>query len=253
MASNITLSAGVRQNLLSLQSTAALMALTQNRLATGKKVNSALDNPTNFFTSQSLSNRASDLNALLNSIGQAQKTLEAADKGLTSLTKLVESAKSIAKQARQAPGSSDVQLRRDHASTGNPTDEIDRRLRRRLPTRAPAAAATIRSTSPSTASTTHCRLHVGVRRHGTAHRPRLRSRPRSTAPRRSATPAQITASTPAAAASASTASNADVDFIDATSTAVRCRLSHQRVADRDIISTSLLDNIVRRRPAGPRP
>ena len=58
MASNITLSASVRQNLLSLQSTAQLMSMTQNRLATGKKVNSALDNPTNFFTSQSLSNRA---------------------------------------------------------------------------------------------------------------------------------------------------------------------------------------------------
>jgi len=83
MASSITLSAGVRQNLLSLQSTASLMGLTQNRLATGKKVNSALDNPTNFFTSQSLGNRASDLNSLLDSIGQAQKNLEAADKGLT--------------------------------------------------------------------------------------------------------------------------------------------------------------------------
>jgi flagellin-like hook-associated protein FlgL len=123
MASNITLSAGVRQNLLSLQNTAALSALTQNRLATGKKVNSALDNPTNFFTSQSLSNRASDLNALLDSIGQAQKTLEAADKGLTSLTKLVESAKSIAKQARQAPqpgaaGFAAITV------TGNPVDEV---------------------------------------------------------------------------------------------------------------------------------
>src|SRR6185503_11296392 len=103
MASNITLSAGVRQNLLSLQNTAALSALTQNRLATGKKVNSALDNPSNFFTSQSLSDRASDLNSLLDSIGQAQKTIEAADKGLTSLTKLVQSAKSIAQQARQSP------------------------------------------------------------------------------------------------------------------------------------------------------
>ena len=65
MASNITLSASVRQNLLSLQDTAALMSSTQNRLATGKKVNSALDNPGNFFTSQSLNNRASDLNSLL--------------------------------------------------------------------------------------------------------------------------------------------------------------------------------------------
>ncbi len=102
MASNITLSASVRQNLLSLQSTAQLMSSTQNRLATGKKVNSALDNPSNFFTSQSLNNRASDLNSLLDSIGQAQQTLKAADTGITSLTKLVESAKSIAKQAQQA-------------------------------------------------------------------------------------------------------------------------------------------------------
>jgi flagellin len=101
MASNIVLSAGVRQNLLALQNTQQLMSLTQNRLATGKRVNSALDNPTNFFTSQALSNRANDLNALLDSIGQAQKTLEAADQGLTSLSKLVQSAKSIAKQARQ--------------------------------------------------------------------------------------------------------------------------------------------------------
>ncbi len=103
---SVVLSAGVRQNLLSLQNTAALTGQTQNRLATGKKVNSALDNPSNFFTSQSLSNRARDLNSLLDSIGQAQKTLEAADKGLSSLTKLVESAKSIAKQARQAPAPS---------------------------------------------------------------------------------------------------------------------------------------------------
>jgi flagellin len=66
---DIVLTAGVRQNLLSLQNTAALMATTQNRLATGKKVNSALDNPTSFFTSQSLLNRSSDLSALLDQIG----------------------------------------------------------------------------------------------------------------------------------------------------------------------------------------
>jgi flagellin-like hook-associated protein FlgL len=122
MASNITLSASVRQNLLSLQSTAELMSTTQNRLATGKKVNSALDNPGNFFTAQSLNNRASDLNSLLDSIGQAQQTLKAADQGITSLTKLVESAKSVAKQARQAPqpgaaGYSAIAL------SANPTDE----------------------------------------------------------------------------------------------------------------------------------
>jgi flagellin len=100
--SDIILSAGVRQNLLSLQDTASLMATTQNRLATGKKVNSALDNPSNFFTSQGLSNRASDLNSLLDAIGQGQQTLQAANTGLTSLTTLVQSAKSIATQAQQA-------------------------------------------------------------------------------------------------------------------------------------------------------
>lgn len=122
MASNITLSAGVRQNLLSLQSTSSLVALTQNRLATGKKVNSALDNPNNFFTSQSLSNRASDLNSLLDSIGQAQQTLKAADQGISSLTKLVESAKSIAKQAQQAPTAAST-VYSAFSVAGNPTDE----------------------------------------------------------------------------------------------------------------------------------
>ncbi len=121
--SEVVLSAGVRQNLLALQSTADLMSLTQNRLATGKKVNSALDNPGNFFTSQSLNNRASDLNALLDSIGQAQKTLEAADQGITSLTKLVESAKSVAKQALQAPQPGSATYNAVTVS-GNPTDEV---------------------------------------------------------------------------------------------------------------------------------
>ena len=99
--SNITLSAGVRQNLLSLQSTASLMATTQNRLATGKKVNSALDNPLNYFTSASLQDRAGDLNTLLDSISQATQTLKSADQGITSLTTLVQSAKAIATQALQ--------------------------------------------------------------------------------------------------------------------------------------------------------
>ncbi|MBA5775660.1 flagellar protein, partial [Stappia sp. F7233] len=92
--SDITLSAGVRQNLLSLQNTADLLGQTQNRLATGKKVNSALDNPTNFFTSQGLQSRANDLTNLLDGIGNAIKTLEAADNGIKAITKLVESAQS---------------------------------------------------------------------------------------------------------------------------------------------------------------
>jgi len=99
--SNITLSAGIRQNLLSLQNTAANLTTTQEHLATGKKVNTAFDNPTSYFTSQSLNNRANDLSALLDQIGQAQQTLDAANNGLTSLTSLLEQALSTAQQAQQ--------------------------------------------------------------------------------------------------------------------------------------------------------
>src|SRR5450432_2107497 len=101
--SGIVLSAAVRQNLLSLQDTASLLSTTQNRLATGNKVNSALDNPTNFFTAQSLNNRASDINNLLDSIGNGVQVLQAANTGITSLQKLVDTAKSIANQVLQAP------------------------------------------------------------------------------------------------------------------------------------------------------
>jgi flagellin-like hook-associated protein FlgL len=100
--SNITLSAGVRQNLLSLQNTSAQLTTTQEDLATGKKVNTAFDNPTSYFTSQSLDNRANDLSALLDQIGQAQQTLNAANDGLTGLTSLLEQALSTAQQAQQA-------------------------------------------------------------------------------------------------------------------------------------------------------
>jgi flagellin len=99
--SGITLSSSVRQNLLSLQSTADLLSTTQSRLSTGNKVNSALDNPTNFFTAQSLNNRSSDINNLLDGIGNGVQILQAANTGITSLQKLVDSAKSIANQALQ--------------------------------------------------------------------------------------------------------------------------------------------------------
>src|SRR4030088_79605 len=99
--SGIVLSSSVRQNLLSLQSTAELLATTQNRLASGKKVNTALDNPTNFFTAAGLDSRASDINNLLDGIGNGVQILQAANTGITSLQKLVDTAKSIANQALQ--------------------------------------------------------------------------------------------------------------------------------------------------------
>jgi flagellin len=101
--SGIVLSASVRQNLLSLQSTASLLATTQNDLSTGNKVNSALDNPTEFFTAQGLNNRASDINNLLDGIGNGVQVLQAANTGITSLQSLVASAQSIANQVLQAP------------------------------------------------------------------------------------------------------------------------------------------------------
>ena len=97
---DISLTASMRSNLLSLQNTQSLMDMTQERLSTGKKVNSALDNPTSYYTSQSLTNRASDLSALLDSMGQGVQTIKAANEGIESITEFVQQAKSVANQAR---------------------------------------------------------------------------------------------------------------------------------------------------------
>ena len=211
---------------------------TQNRLATGKKVNSALDNPGNFFTSQSLSNRASDLNSLLDSIGQAQQTLKAADTGLTSLTKLVESAKSIAKQAQQASAA-----RLDAATTRSPSPAT-------RPTRPSAPTTAARSTVAE-----RHRLHV--RHHDQRRR---RCAPSTYTSDATATCGEIIAGLnadldtevgaaagtdhrtrcrrAAPTASPSTRSTADIDFrsVDNTTAA--------GLTDGTYNSTSLLDNIV---------
>lgn len=99
--SDIVLSAGVRANLLQLQQTSDLITQTQTRLATGKKVNSALDNPINFFTAQGLSVRANDLNSLLDAMGTGIQTIQAANNGISAITKLVQSAQALVSQAQQ--------------------------------------------------------------------------------------------------------------------------------------------------------
>src|ERR1044071_3980111 len=106
--SDIVLSAGVRANLLQLQKTSDLITSTQTKLATGKRVNSALDNPVNFFTAQGLQNRAGDLSNLLDSMSSAFNTIQAANNGITSITKLVQSAQALVSQAQQT---SDVNIR----------------------------------------------------------------------------------------------------------------------------------------------
>jgi flagellin len=121
MTSNIVLTAAVRQNLLSLQGTAELLSTTQTRLATGKKVNSALDNPTNFFTAAGLDARASDISNLLDSIGNGVQVLQAADTGISSLQKLVDTAKSIASQSLQQPVGYSTKANIQFTGTGVPS------------------------------------------------------------------------------------------------------------------------------------
>ena len=104
---DISLTASMRTNLLSLQNTQSLMDTTQERLSTGLKVNSAIDNASSYYTAQSLNNRASDLSALLDSMGQGIQTIQAANEGIEAITEFVEQAKAIANSARDA-ASTDV-------------------------------------------------------------------------------------------------------------------------------------------------
>lgn len=99
---DVTLTSAMRSNLYSLQGTASLMATIQGRLSTGKKVNSALDNPNNYFAAQSLTQRASDLSALLDGMGQAIQALTTASQGITSAQKTIDQMKSIANSAAQS-------------------------------------------------------------------------------------------------------------------------------------------------------
>jgi flagellin len=101
--SGVTLSAGVRTSLLALQATSDQLSLTQNRLASGRRVSSAIDNPITFFTAAGLGSRANDLNRLVDGIEQAQQAISAANAGLSALTRLVNSAKAVAQQALQSP------------------------------------------------------------------------------------------------------------------------------------------------------
>lgn len=97
---NTILTSGVRQNLLSLQQTTSEQGAIQNRLATGKRVNSAIDNPVNFFTSLGLNDRAGELKSLLDGISNGIQTITAASQGVDSITKLVQSLQSTIKQAQ---------------------------------------------------------------------------------------------------------------------------------------------------------
>ena len=100
--SDITLTSSIRKNLLSLQNASKLLDTTSERLSTGKKVNSALDNPSSFFTARGLTNRASDLTGRKDGLGQAISLLQATDKSISSITTLVGQAKATAQAAEEA-------------------------------------------------------------------------------------------------------------------------------------------------------
>ena len=135
--SDIVLSAGVRSNLLQLQQTSDLITQTQDRLSTGKKVNSALDNAINFFTAQGLTTRANDLNGLLDSMTNGVNTIQAANNGITAITKLVQSAQSLVSQAQQTTDTDDADEPRDAVQLALGPDRPARR-RFRLQRRQPA-------------------------------------------------------------------------------------------------------------------
>lgn len=115
-ANNISLTAGMRNNLLSLGKTSSLINLTQNRLATGKKVNSALDNPTNYFAAQTHLSRADDLSSRKDGMSEAVQTVKAADAGIKAITSLIESAKGVAQAAIATASTTD---RTNYSSTFN--------------------------------------------------------------------------------------------------------------------------------------
>jgi len=101
----ITLTSGMRANLVSLQNTNSLLELTQKRLASGKKVNSALDDPVAYFTAEAHEQRASDLAARKDEMSEAVQTVKAADAGIQSINTLIAAAKSLATSAMSAEGS----------------------------------------------------------------------------------------------------------------------------------------------------
>lgn len=99
----ISLTSAMRSNLLALKDTSGLMDITQNRLSTGLKVNTAIDNPSAYYTASSLNNRANDLSGLLDTMTQAIQTVKAASEGIETATALLEQMSSIAEQALSLP------------------------------------------------------------------------------------------------------------------------------------------------------
>ena len=103
---DISLTSGMRNNLLPFRTQLLLLDRTQNRLSTGKKVNSALDNPINYFAAQSHLSRASDISAYKDSMAEAIQTIQSANNGITSIKSLIETARGLGQAALNASANS---------------------------------------------------------------------------------------------------------------------------------------------------
>jgi len=107
MSSRISLTAGMTQNLLSLQNTASLLELTQARLASGKKVNSSVDDPVAYFDAQAHYQLADDYAAFKDGMSEAVQTIKAATSTIDSLKDILSQMKSTVTSAKTATSSAD--------------------------------------------------------------------------------------------------------------------------------------------------
>jgi flagellin-like hook-associated protein FlgL len=163
---SVAISAGVRNAVNSLSSIGSAAQESQFRLSTGKKVNSAVDNAVNFFTSAALNTRAGQISSLLDGIGAGIKTIQAASKGLDAITKLVQSAQSTIKQAQGDTGSrpsvtstASIGTAASVTATGKTTKEVT--LAAQLGGTAADATATVAQQLGIGTAAFHLQLSVG--------------------------------------------------------------------------------------------
>jgi flagellin len=121
---DISLTAGMRSNLLSLQGTVDLLNRTQERLSTGKKVNTPLDNPTNYFVAKALMDRASDVSTAKDEMSEGIQTIKTADAGIKAISELISSAKGIAQTAKSADASEIADLQNQYNEILNQIDNV---------------------------------------------------------------------------------------------------------------------------------
>ncbi|MEJ2157559.1 MAG: flagellin [Desulfobacteraceae bacterium] len=125
MATSITLTSGMRKNLFSLQNTEKLLQTTQTRLATGQRVQKAVDDPINYFTALNHSQRADDLASRKDEMTESIQLITAANDGVESITAMIASAKSLAQSALSTSGTASIEtLKAQYNEVLNQIDDL---------------------------------------------------------------------------------------------------------------------------------